>query len=413
MSLRFSKLTRPLIRSLAVGAKIAEHGIVAERLATGDVRYSVNVMVDRQRVHRVVGRESEGVTREQAERLIEKLRTEAREGRLNLPKGRKLHRGFSEGADEYIRRLEETDGKNLGPKRRHMANHLKPFFKTQRIDKVSDFNVRQYRKARTTAGAAVATVNRELATLRHFLKSAASWKWIARDAVPEIDMAAEQHKPMVALTDEQAAALMAGAIADQDGLCWLFVAFGLGAAMRHREILAVRYDQVDFANRRVEIPEAKAGARLQPITQQLADAIQRQRDMQDKDQREGWVFPTAIPKQAKGGHRTNMARQFARAVVRAKLDPDKVTPHTMRRTAITKLVKAGVDLPTIQKISGHKTLAMVLRYVHLHGEHIDAAIDTLDTSISDAVTRGLHTAAIPDAPEGAPVIAISAAKSAA
>ena len=46
----------------------------------------------------------------------------------------------------------------------------------------------------------------------------------------------------------------------------------------------------------------------------------------------------------------------------------------MRHTAITNLVKAGVDLPTIQRISGHKTLAMVLRYTHVHGAHIDRAI---------------------------------------
>ena len=41
----------------------------------------------------------------------------------------------------------------------------------------------------------------------------------------------------------------------------------------------------------------------------------------------------------------------------------------MRHTAITADVQAGVDLPTIQKIIGHKMLAMMLRYVH--GQHID------------------------------------------
>jgi site-specific recombinase XerD len=40
-------------------------------------------------------------------------------------------------------------------------------------------------------------------------------------------------------------------------------------------------------------------------------------------------------------------------VVRAWLDPEFVTPHMMRHTAITAPVQAGVDLPTIQKISGH------------------------------------------------------------
>ena len=107
-----------------------------------------------------------------------------------------------------------------------------------------------------------------------------------------------------------------------------------------------------------------------------------------------------------------MARPFARAVLRAKLDPDKVTPHTMRHTAITKLVKAGVDLPTIQRISGHKTLAMVLRYVHVHGEHIDAAISALDGNFSGTIAPELHTPPIPDQPDTGRVVAISTATSA-
>jgi hypothetical protein len=57
----------------------------------------------------------------------------------------------------------------------------------------------------------------------------------------------------------------------------------------------------------------------------------------------------------------------------------------------TRLVRAGVDLPTIQKISGHKTLAMVLRYVHIHGQHIDEAIRALDMPFPAAITPELHT----------------------
>ena len=55
----------------------------------------------------------------------------------------------------------------------------------------------------------------------------------------------------------------------------------------------------------------------------------------------------------------------------------------MRHTAITNLVKAGVDLPTIQKISGHKTIAMVLRYTHVHGAHIDQAIKAIGRGIPE------------------------------
>ena len=89
MSLRFSKLDRPAIRRLAVGAKIREHGITAERLADGDLRYSVNIMVDGERIHRVIGRASDGVTRTQCEEFVATAQTDAR-SRLSLPKGRKL-----------------------------------------------------------------------------------------------------------------------------------------------------------------------------------------------------------------------------------------------------------------------------------------------------------------------------------
>src|SRR5205814_3718034 len=94
----------------------------------------------------------------------------------------------------------------------------------------------------------------------------------------------------------------------------------------------------------------------------------------------GWIFPS-FHKDSRTGHRARMDNAFRDAVLRAGLDPELVTPHVMRHTAITALVQAGVDLPTIQKISGHKTLAMVLRYAHVHGQHIDQAIRAIGRTL--------------------------------
>lgn len=71
----------------------------------------------------------------------------------------------------------------------------------------------------------------------------------------------------------------------------------------------------------------------------------------------------------------------------------------MRHTAITALVQARVDLPTIQRISGHKTLAMGMRYSHVHGAHIDEAIKAIGRTIPEPLrnetestaTQELHT----------------------
>ena len=64
----------------------------------------------------------------------------------------------------------------------------------------------------------------------------------------------------------------------------------------------------------------------------------------------------------------------------------------MRHTAITQLVQGGADLPTIQKISGHKTLVALMRYVHIAGSHIDDAIAAIDTALPDMISQELHTA---------------------
>lgn len=101
-----------------------------------------------------------------------------------------------------------------------------------------------------------------------------------------------------------------------------------------------------------------------------------------RDDRDGWVFPSPH-RDSKLGHRDRIRQPFTNAVLAAGLDPDLITPHVLRHTAITKLVQAGVDLPTIQRISGHKTISMVLRYTHVHGDHIDAAISALGGTLSE------------------------------
>jgi site-specific recombinase XerD len=100
------------------------------------------------------------------------------------------------------------------------------------------------------------------------------------------------------------------------------------------------------------------------------------------DDRAGWIFPS-LHKDSRTGHRARMDNAFRDSVVRAGLDPELVTPHVMRHTAITTLVQAGVDLPTIQRISGHKTLKMILRYAHVHGPHIDRAIEAIGRTLPE------------------------------
>jgi integrase len=372
MALKFQKLTRTNTRKVKPGDKLQEHGISFERLQNGDGRYTVNIMVDGIRIHRAIGKESEGVTRKQVENFIEQARTDARKGRLNLPEGRKVILGFRTASANYLKKLMQEGGKDLKMKQYRLEMHLNPFLKDKPLPKVSTFDVERYKKYRLESKAAPGTVNRELAALSHLYSKAIEWKWI--DHKPMIIKRLKEDSGRITyLTTEQMARILEEAKKDQNPNIYPFIIIGLETSMRRMEILSIRIEDINLEKRTIYIPKAKAGARDQPITKHLTLFLSD--FLKSKPPAQEWLFPS---KRAKDGHTVAIEKPFKRVVIAAGMDPNQVVRHTLRHTAITHLVQAGVDLPTVQRISGHKTLQMVAKYSHQNGEHIQTAMDKLE-----------------------------------
>lgn len=373
-----SRLTRLALRQVQPGQHLTANGIRFDRLANGDGRYTVEIMVDRERIHRVVGLESSGVTLTQAQGLIDQLRADARRERLALPQRRKVTLGFSQAADDYLQRLTESQGKDLDNKRCYVG-HLKPFFGDKPLSKLTAFDLHRYVKQRRGQGVMDATINRELACCSHLLHRAIEWGWI--DRAVKVPRLREDNQRLIYLTQGQIERLLDAARKDACWETYPFILIALHTAMRKMEILSIRWANVDLDRRIIHISHAKAGARDQPITAALADYL---RDMRALAPGAVWVFPGD---DSASGHRIAIEKPFRRVVAAAGLNPKEVNRHTLRHTAITHLVQSGVDLPTVQRISGHKTLAMVARYAHQSGEHISAAMDRLECRVTQELRR--------------------------
>ncbi len=75
---------------------------------------------------------------------------------------------------------------------------------------------------------------------------------------------------------------------------------------------------------------------------------------------------------------------FARAVDALGLNEGitdrrmKLVFHSLRHSCASWLVNAGVELPIIAKILGHKTLAMTMRYSHVNDQSVRNAMSILD-----------------------------------
>ena len=86
-----------------------------------------------------------------------------------------------------------------------------------------------------------------------------------------------------------------------------------------------------------------------------------------------WVF---------AGIRKPLQTMDSRAFLRRVFEPalrkagiQDVSWHTLRHTTASRLVMAGVPLPTVKKILGHRDLQTTLRHAHLSPGHIQAAIE--------------------------------------
>ena len=167
--------------------------------------------------------------------------------------------------------------------------------------------------------------------------------------------------------------MLEAALNDSNPYSWLFVKIGLSTGLRHSEILSARFDGFDAQRRRLRGRVKGGRVREQPLSSEMTQIIERERDMADDP--DGWLFPSS---KSASGHIEDMKTAFRRCVLQADLNPTEVIPHTMRHTAITNLAATGADIPTIQAFSGHFSLKMVMRYAHARDRRVDEAVDKME-----------------------------------
>ena len=207
-----------------------------------------------------------------------------------------------------------------------------------------------------------ATVNRELDTLRAMLAKAVEWGYLLESPVTRVKrLRLDNRRTRVLSPDEQRALLAA---CPRRFRAIVMLALITGA--RIGEILGLRWE--DCTDGALTLWKTKNGKVRRIDMTPSIEAVLGQ-----LPKHTGWVFSNRRTQQP---FTVNGARHvFDRAVARAGLSRD-VTPHTLRHTALSRMIAAGFDDYTVMAISGHSSTRMLARYTHPTAERKVGALET-------------------------------------
>lgn len=127
------------------------------------------------------------------------------------------------------------------------------------------------------------------------------------------------------------------------------VVLALETAMRQGELLALRWENIDLANRVARLPQTKNGdSRTVPLSTKAAETLRK--------------LPRCITGEVFPVRKSALHRVFVRATERAGLNDFRF--HDLRHTAITRMASKLPNVIELSAVTGHRSLSMLKRYYH-------------------------------------------------
>lgn len=231
-------------------------------------------------------------------------------------------------------------------------------------------------------GQSPASIARRLATLSSLYRYAVSWGMPVASPISDDD-----HRPRIekgrratsarVITADDVAAMLGAAKDARDALV---VALLFTDALRVAELCAADVSDVHDEGRRCWLAITRKGGKqvrvpVSAAVGELLDAYAAERP----EGRDGALIVDAAGNRLDRHDVTRLLRRLAKAAGIPR--PEKVTPHSLRASAITDQIARGKQVTEVQEMSGHADVRTVMVYVEQQGR------DERTTAMSGDLSR--------------------------
>lgn len=286
--------------------------------------------------------------------------------------------GFHEFAKEYLQWAKANKKPSTYQRDLYTMRIFDREFGRKKIQDITMRQIERYQTKRRDLFT-VATVNRELALLKHLLSKAVKWRVLKENSAKEIKFLKGAVSRVRYLMPDEFQAVLSNC----DEFLKPIVTVAVHTGLRRGELLNLTWDRVNFEQRIITILDTKNAERKDlPMDDTVTSTLQR------LDRRGEFVFPN------------NRGRPFNPSIIHyafhSALDRAGIKDfrwHDLRHTFASNLVMAGVKIEKVQKLMGHKMIAMTQRYAHLAPGYLAESVKVLDAVMNPGnVTNLPHQA---------------------
>lgn len=243
---------------------------------------------------------------------------------------------------------------------------------------VTDFAIRRYQES--IAHLAPSSIGNVLTSIRGLCKWARREKLITEDPTIEVDWPKRRRSAPKPLKPDQLRLLLhllkePERQTERQRFLWhrsvLAVHMMLFAGLRISEAVNLDWEHIDFDDGALMVYEGKGGKdRIVPLHSRLRLELERTPEAG----RAGPILTTL--------EGTRVAIKGLDNIFRRRLKTSGLicSPHQLRHTFATQMLRHGADLRSIQVLLGHESLETTMRYILVDPEQTRAAVDCMPAS---------------------------------
>lgn len=144
--------------------------------------------------------------------------------------------------------------------------------------------------------------------------------------------------------------------------------------IRASECASLKVSTVDLDERRIKVIAKGGHERVVPIPQDVAAAMRVYLDQRSRREEVPPNAPFFVARKGKAMNRKCIYDRVRKWSIAAGIQR-RVTPHTLRHTCATELVKQGEHIAVIRDLLGHKWISSTQIYLHVTAQDLRQAID--------------------------------------